>query len=848
MTPTATTTSELLQPLQSFLEAFTQELTEQKFVPAFRDELKRLMGALEALQASEDSLQQIARGVDRLREVFAPAGTRLLEGAKDLEEQMRSNSEVLRERADAVLRDLVQTHESLEAALRAEAGLLQDQTSASREVLTRTVGDMEGRLSGLTSQVDMLCRHLEQKAEEFGSFTFAQPAENAAVTTPPNISAALALPEELRELIAGSQQSVVRELERHRQELAEGLRQNRGGDDERLAQLETRVNHALAAVGPRLQEEIESAVSLLRDQIQTLILAEIESRRLSAEQLPEGREPAAFGASIGEFTAALTGSESRILREMTSLRKSQKAEQSEAEQILKELVQGLNAAASRYDAQSSTAAQTIQESVSALREMVAKSETVDQKNAQQMQELHARLDGLAADSGLTRKGVEDALKSAQQRVSAQAQLIEVKVQEDRHAFAQMMAAFSRAEQAANSATELTLSDGRVQRDKIENGLKDLRERVERGFAVEAEQLQAVLHQIAEAWTEALETLREFVQKTVAGRTDEIIGWLRNLEVRLEETRQADDSVQRELQAEVRRTGTVFDERIHALKDETQAFTTTMESHVKAVSGEVAALRSKQEQQLAVLKEAIRANYDDNAQRLREVVEAAYDSFIQQTSGLPQSLERFAHLIQSLHQGDQLALQAVASDTKNLLSMSRDSFETLVNDNAAVKKIYPLIDKKLEKQNAELELVRKAQVRHDKDLDDLKGSLALLKNQQETKGDHVRSDLSRLEDGLAERFGAVKEDLAALRRELEALQREDLPNSRRELSAMLTSKFELIERTLQERQDGLRKEMLDAAARGRRAGLRAALVIAALVALSIALQLFAGLGGSGGIGP
>ncbi len=75
---------ELIQPLQSFLETFTQELTEQKFVPAFRDELKRFLSTIENLQKSEASLQQIAVGVDRLREVFAPAGTKLLEGAKDL--------------------------------------------------------------------------------------------------------------------------------------------------------------------------------------------------------------------------------------------------------------------------------------------------------------------------------------------------------------------------------------------------------------------------------------------------------------------------------------------------------------------------------------------------------------------------------------------------------------------------------------------------------------------------------------------------------------------------------------------------------------------------------------------
>src|SRR5512142_1796840 len=132
MTPKSGPPSELLEPLQAFLQTFTQELTEQQFVPAFREELRRLVAAIENLQQSEESLQQIARGVDRLREVFAPAGTRMLENVKDLESLMRTNANDLRDRSSQVIKDLLSTHDQLEAALRNEAGLIQEQTSASR--------------------------------------------------------------------------------------------------------------------------------------------------------------------------------------------------------------------------------------------------------------------------------------------------------------------------------------------------------------------------------------------------------------------------------------------------------------------------------------------------------------------------------------------------------------------------------------------------------------------------------------------------------------------------------------------------------------------------------------------
>ncbi|MBU0691921.1 hypothetical protein KKH18_08910, partial [bacterium] len=136
---------DLIEPLREFLESFTQELTEQQFIPAFREELRRLLAALERIQESGDTLQQIATGVDKLREVFAPSGTRMLEGVKELEGLMRNNADGLKSQAEEVLADLLKTHNELENALRAEAGVLQEQTSVSKDTLTRTASEIEER-------------------------------------------------------------------------------------------------------------------------------------------------------------------------------------------------------------------------------------------------------------------------------------------------------------------------------------------------------------------------------------------------------------------------------------------------------------------------------------------------------------------------------------------------------------------------------------------------------------------------------------------------------------------------------------------------------------------------------
>jgi hypothetical protein len=836
--PSKTTGHELIEPLQSFLETFTQELTEQKFVPAFRDELKRLLGALENLQQSEESLQQIARGVERLREAFAPAGSRLIESVKDIETILHGHADQIKEQAEAVLKDLLQTHEQLEGALRSEAGLLKDQTAAGREALTRAAADIEQRLTVLTSHMDAITRRLESEKLTLES----APVAAAGVTVSEASAAALPAewPEEMRALLVRSEQALREELGRYQEEVADLLSRGRTDDSEKFSKLEHRLSEAVASLGPHVQEELDQAVTRLRDQIQALILAEIESRALRPA------EGSTAEAAPAEFTAALTASETRILREISALQKTPRSEAA-SDRILKELTAGMETAAEKYTERLVAETQKIRESLTSLQRIISPMRDSEQQNREQITLMTGNLDALMKGQREQGHLLDEQFRAALGRLDSQSRSTEQNSEEERQLFQQLSTAFARVEQAATSATELALADSRTQRDRIEASLKDLRERLERGLTTDTERTSDMLRQIAESWTEALETLRDFVSKTVAGRTDSILARLEGLEARLSESGQASGNVQRELQTEIKRAGALFDERVQALKSETDAFVSAIETHVKAVSGEVAGLRSKQDQSLAVLKEAIRANYDEGAVRLKEVVESVYDQYVKQTTSVPQSLERVAQLVQSLSQGDQLTMQTIASDTKNVLNLSTEKFDLLLGDSTAMKKFFPLLNQRLEKQSAELELTRKAQVKQDKELTTVQQTLAQNREAQDTQMRELREEVSAFQTRADERFEAVQGDLARLRTELSGLQDEHLPSFRRELSSLLASKFEFIENTLHERQGVQHKELTEREEQDRAASKKNLRLVIGLIGLSIAAQILFHLMQTPGVG-
>jgi hypothetical protein len=831
MSTKPTTHLELVEPLRGFLETITQELTEQKFVPAVREELKRLLVAIDNLQNSENTLQQIAHGVERLREVFAPAGTRLLEGVKEIESVMRGNADQLREKAGSVLTDLRTTHEQLEDALRSEAGLLQEQTSASREALSRTIADVESRLSGLTAHVETLCRRLDTEVSTVAASS-EQSAAPVAIQAAAPASVAVEFPEELKTLIVRSEKSVIQQLEAYKKEIGASLKEGRGEDIERLTKIDQRISESLASVGDHVQEELNTAVSRLRDQIQTLILAEREAPRPTKKGAHA--EPAT-APSADDLTAALTASETRILREVSALQKSQKSD-SNAEKILKEVADGLDEVSRKFVEKITTESQTIKESAALLQRLFTEQRDGERKIADQISLTNVNLDSLVKAARESQHFIQEDFRTTLSRLDTQDKLVEQKAEEDRRNFTELASALSRAEQAATSATDLAMADSRAQRERIEAGLKDLREKIERGQAVDSERVQEMLRRVAETWIEALESLRDYVQKTITGRTDIITSRLAGIENRLTENGQTGGAMQRDLQNELKRVSTAFDERVEALKTSSDAFSAGMQNHVQAISGEVSAMRAKQDQTLAVLRDAIRANYDDNAARLKEVIESAYDTFLKQTSSIPQSLDRYTHLIQSLHQGDQLALQGIASDTQNVLALSTEKFEQIGTDTTAMKKFFPLLDKKLEKQSAEMDVMRKAQVRQDQNLGELKSATDANRQAADEQHSELKREIQRAMTAADEGFESFRDDLGNLKSNLRMVIDENLPAFRRELNALVTSKFEFMETTLVERQEGLRKEIFDQLSTGRAAHTRTHLIIAGMIGLSILFQL------------
>jgi hypothetical protein len=839
MTPRPTSQLELVEPLRSFLESFSQELTEQKFVPAFRDELKKLLASLDRLQQTEETLQQVSEGVERLREVFAPAGTKLLDGARDLETAMRTGAEQIRSRAADVLSELVQTHEKLEGSLRSEAGLLQEQTAASREAVGRAVAEIESRLTGLTFQLEGLCERLHSEVSAAENVQVPQPMMEYPVAAPEPVTATVEITEELRELIARSEAAVARELERHHQTLSESLRREQRDDHERTAKIDEQITNALSTVGPRIQDELDSAMTRLRDQIQTLILAETSAPR--AETKDDTSAP------LADLSGAIAASETRILREISGLQVQQKTQKSDglqAEKILRDLTQGLDDAMQRCAVRLSGDSQAAKDSLTNLQKIAQQLKDSAQQDHERMGIAFGQIDSLVKTQREQKQFVEGEFRAALSRLDTHGRTLEQKVDEDRQMLSQLNAAMQRAEQAATTATELALSDSRTQRDKIEVGLKDLRERLNRGLEEEQERSAEILRHIAEAWTEALETLREFIQKTLAGRTDALAGRFEGMERKLTEQSTAAGNFQREIQGEIRRAGQMFEEKVGALKSETESFTAAMESHVKAVSSDVAALRAKQDQSLAVLREAIRANYDDNSARLKDVIESSYDTFVKQSGSLPQSIERFSHLLQSMHQGDQLSLQTIVSNTQNTMALTTEKFELLLTDSNAMKKFYPLLDKKLEKQAGEMDALRKSQMRVDKDMTDMKSTLRELDEQQQAQRAELKEALRDMQARSGEALLNAREEIADVKADIASFSKEDLPTFRRDISALLTSKFEGIEQTLSARENDLRKEMMDQITESQAASKKTVMIVAALVGLSMVLQLVLRLAHSG----
>ncbi|MBI5060090.1 hypothetical protein HZB60_09970 [candidate division KSB1 bacterium] len=839
MTPKPGSHLELVEPLQNFLENLSQELTEQKFIPAFRDELARLIGAIDNLQRSEETLQQIARGVDRLREVFGPAGTRLLEGVKELEMAMKANAADIQERAGGVVADLLSTHSQLEQALRGETELMQEQNAASRDAIGRVTSEMEARLQALSGQMDSLFRKLESESEQLAVTAPRSPEPVIREIIQQQVPAgpvSLEMSEDVRNALTRTETTVVEELRRYRKEIGERLSRDSEDRGELLDKLDRTINAVMGDVGTKVRGDLDQVVSRLRDQIQVLVTAQVEARGSIAAAQSSSHEGTPVPQISPELvTASMSASENRIVNQIDALRDSQGQELSGVQRAMSELERNLTEVMRKHSERMNSDSVQIYESIAQLDSILRELRDSDRANRERMAGNQAALEALTAEQREQGRLLSDAQLQSLRLLETENRQLTEKIDDDRQQFAQLGAALARAEQAATSATELALSDGRAQREKIENGLRDVRERIERSLSADFEKTQQTLHQISEVWLETLESLREFIHKTMNERMEEVLTRTAGIESRIGDVDKDRGQFQRDLQSLIGHSSKRFDEQLEALRSSSASFTAAMESHVKAVSSDVAALRAKQDSALAVLREAIRANYDDNAARLKTVIDGATDAFIKQIATVPQALDRYAHLYQSLHQGDQIALNAISSDTQNLLSLSKEKLELLLADNAATKKYYPILDKRMEKHATDIEAVRTSIKHIDGGFEEMRQSFAHVRTETETRTETLCERIEAFDAATAAKFDAGREAANRVATELKALQAEELPAFRRELASLLASKFEFMENTLNERGQTLRNEMNQSLAEQKLENHKVFTMLALLAALGIAVQ-------------
>lgn len=831
--------TELVEPLRNFLESFTQELTEQQFIPAFRDELGKLAQAFENIQQAGDTLQQVARGVDRLRDVFAPAGTRMLEGVKELESQMRTNSDLLRTQANEVLAQLQGSHSELEAALRRESGLLSEHSSAGRDAVMRISGEVEERLSTFSQKLDQLCVRAEQELAQFSALASrsSEAAAPVVMAAPAQVASAqvtLESSEELKSLLSRTESGVAEELSRHSSEIRDLLSLNTKENQERLARLDKTIDEALRAVAPRVQSELDSALTRLRDQMDALVRAEREAPATPVQQHTEQEQTPAT-----VVITSLTSTENKLLREFDELRKSGSTELAEIQKGLSNLALDLAEITEKQTERVEREQQVIKESLIKVDRMLKERAAEFGQVTKHLADNRNQLDGFKAQQAQSATQVQQLLSGSLEKLGAQAQLTQSVKDSVDSGFNALKVNVARIEEYLPKTVEQSVQESRAARERIEAALGDLRGKLDGRFDASLQKSEESLKNLASSWAEQYRELKGEIEKKLDSAGDVLKSDLEKLATLLREQSKQQELRLGDVADELVRAHTILDERMskfESSREENEQFTRAIEQHVKVVASEVTTLRSKSQEQLEVLKEAIRANYDDNAARLKEVIDGGFDRFLEQIRTVPQALERYSKFTEAMHQSSQLALQGIAGDTGNLLTLAKAEFSEIRSNSDAQKKLFPLINKSLEKHGGLLEGVRRAQAEQDKVLD--KQS----KYQQESRDELTRflidlkGEVRRVEGAEQTRLTELDQMLHSIYGELEKLQRNDLPTFRRELINLIQSKFDFIESTNSERQNAFRAELMTRLEEDRKNTKKMLTIIAGLVGLGVFVQL------------
>lgn len=816
MTPAKPTPgAELVEPLRQFLESFTQELTEQQFIPAFRGELGKLAEGLDNIQQSGETLQQIAKGVERLREVFAPAGTRMLEGVKDIEEQLKSGGEQMRARAEEVLGQLAATHRELDQALRAEAGLLGEQTSTSRDALTRISGEIDEQLRSFSSKLDNLCRKAEQEIHQLSQLSaraIEQQATSVAATSETVQMPATAFPNpaELSELMSRTESTVSEELARHSQQLRELLSNNTRDHNERLARIDKTIDDALRAVAPKVQSELDSALQRLRDQMDAMVRVEREviqqQQEHNGRQQEENAQPApAPVIDSSAFVSALGGIENRVLREFDELRKASVNELNEIQKSLADFALDLADITEKQTERVQNEQQSVKELLVRLERLSKERSTTLAYITKQVGENRQQFDQLFTQSAQTTNQVVQHFNTSLEQINSQSQQLHQLADNADAWFNKLTSLLNHTEEQIGRLLDQQNNESRLVRERIDAGVADLRGRYDGRFDQLVQRSEEIAGRLGSDFQGHLESLKHEVENRLHQMSEAMNADLQRYETVIREQSKQQEASAHDLASEVSRAANLIDEKLSGFeskREENERFTRAIEGHVKVVATEVSALRSKQQEQLEVLKEAIRANYDDNAARLKEVIDGAYDQFLEQIRTVPQALERYSKFVETMHQSNQLALQGISGDTTNLLTIAQD----IKSETETQKKFFPLLNKMMEKHSQVLEAVRRSQSDHDKNF---AHAAKFDKDFHEEFGKtlaDLKGELRRVEGAEQSKLAELTQMHMSTYSELENLQRNDLPAFRREVIQLIQSKFEFIENTQAERQTAMRAEM------------------------------------------
>jgi len=814
MTPAKPTPgSELVEPLRQFLESFTQELTEQQFIPAFKEQLGKLAEGLDGIQQSGDTLQQIARGVDRLKEVFAPAGTRMLESVREIETQMRTGSDQMRARAEEILLQLASTQRELEQALRNEAGIVGEQNSASREAIARLSSDVEERLTTFTSKLDSLCRKAEQEIQQISQMA-ARATEQPVYAAPATVAETAPAPvaytpntEEITQLLNRTESTVTEELARYSSELRELLTSNTRDQSERIAKLDKTMDEALRLVAPKVQAELDSALSRLRDQMDAMVRIERDRPRAQADEQAAPGAPVVFDTN--EFTSALSGTENRILREFDEIRKSNVSDLSEVQKGLADLALDLSEMSEKQSERVEREQQNIKETLARLerlsKERAQALQAVGRHVNEQKQALENIRNGTAAVSGQIAQQLNSLQDYLHNQASAQSQNLQALSDSEEQRHSQLRQLISRLEDQAAKLVDAQNSEARSARERIDSNLAELRSRWDGRFELMAQKSEEYAVRMAAEFTANLTALKQDVEHQLASITETLRSDLARYDAYNREQSRQQETQSRELTAEVSRTASIIDDKLSSFQsrtEENERFTRAIETHVKVVASEVSALRSRHQESLEIFKEAIRANYDDNAARLKEVIDGGYDRFLEQIRTVPQAIERYAKFMETMNQGTQLALQGIAGDTQNLVTMTTE----FKSEFDAQKKFYPLLNKSLDKHEQMLDAMRRSQTEYEKSLAGQAKALTDTRDEVTRFLIDLRGELRRVEGSEQTKLTELSALLDSAIAELEKLQRVDLPAFRRDVLQVVQSKFEFIETTQAERQIASRAEL------------------------------------------